>query len=167
MTARGSACLIGAAVSSALLLLPLRWLATLLTQAAHSPFPAPCTCSNLRQLLRSVTIGGIPFTRTAYGEAAGACRNACAADAEHSMALLAQRHLQAPHICSMQPLKRCARPAIHLPAIHAGTWELNSPGRNIAIPQTGAEIVLTSVDGQRISKRLRSLGSQDLGTNFA
>ncbi|KAI7835850.1 hypothetical protein COHA_010247 [Chlorella ohadii] len=70
--------------------------------------------SNLRQLLRAVTIGGIPFTRTAYG-----------------------------------------------------AWELNSPGRDIAIPQSGAEIVLTSVDGQRISKRLRSLGSQDLGINFS
>ncbi len=54
-----------------------------------------------------------------------------------------------------------------IPQHPAGAWELNSPGRDIAIPQSGAEIVLTSVDGQRISKRLRSLGSQDLGINFS
>ena len=62
----------------------------------------------------------------------------------------------------VKPQTSCA-----IPRCPAGAWELNSPGRDIAIPQSGAEIVLTSVDGQRISKRLRSLGSQDLGINFS
>ncbi|PRW57741.1 Expansin 1 [Chlorella sorokiniana] len=85
----------------------------MLASKNNGPTFLSCNFSNLRQLLKTVTIGGIPFTRTAYG-----------------------------------------------------AWELNSPGRDIAIPKTGAELVLTSVDGQRISKRLRTLGSQDLGINF-
>lgn len=53
------------------------------------------------------------------------------------------------------------------PPCLAGAWELSSPGRNIQIPQTGAQLELVSVDGQRLTKRLPSLMSQDLGINFA
>lgn len=119
--------------------------------------------SNLKQLLRGVTVGGVPFTRTAYGERrlhAAAWGSGCAPSRCLFFAILSKTCTPLPNTRFQPPTPAPTPPS-------TGAWELNSPGRDITIPNAGAEIVLTSVDGQRISRRLRSLGSQDLGINFA
>lgn len=104
--------------------------------------------SNLRQPLRGVSVEGLELQRTRYG--AGRRRRGCCCTWP------APATLQHGSLLNQLP---------PLPS-QAGTWELNSPGRDLPL-RPPLELALTGASGQRLTKALRTLASQDLGINFS